>query len=308
MKRLLIRSEGRGVYQENIVNNFMIVNEDKLGYTQTDFFYGTCRDYFLTKAHDYLFSENVPYITCALVMPSPITQVVFNTFKKKWNWMFDVFHIENEELKYESDVKDYDDFDSRPISTMIFKITKNDYKVPALFWLFTQDMRKTFTGYSKIDENDPVRTSPEYVSLTASLQSGYVTDPSSKFTLYQDHVTGRLSSDTKGIKYTPDISNLHTYFLGIHSPMGLITTVKRLNDQVASVVLNFPNNLTRPAERAGILRPLESYKNVLDGLYSLYPYKTIYIEGERLFRKLEKSYEIYNKLQQVVNHIYKLEK
>lgn len=179
-----------------IVNSYMIVEVvDDVIHLITPHI-TTCRDTFLHNVDKLLRSGVKPSLTIALFVQK---RVNYNT-----SYLADNFpRFYQKTFRTQPDVGIVCIGDTE-LGVLLFPITPETYCNPASFWLLTQYIRYTITGFSKVIPSAPEYHSSNYNSIANTLHSSVIP-----------------ALVTQPIL----IGGTYDYFFNLHSPLGLVTTV-----------------------------------------------------------------------------------
>jgi len=197
--------------------------------------FGRCRDGFLLTVHN-SFADGADTVGCALFFEErhgKNLKEVLNLKNNYYLWqktkMLSPTTLKSpakfqitREFPFEIKIEDVNINDITTTPALIFSISRNDYLDPALFWLITEEIRKTLTGYSKVSGSYEVEYKEvAYTNLVSMLKSSsWYVPASSKGRIYH-------RSD---------------YLLSYHSPLNYIIQLRALQKNVFN--LNFKNNKT----------------------------------------------------------------
>lgn len=162
-----------------------------------------CRDSFLHHVYEKFSGGAADSITIGLVLPYTSIEEATPVLRAAI-FDFDLTGVVN----LSCNVIDYGTLGGkvpRLFRTLLFSVTKNQYKNPAAFWLATEHVRKTVCRYTKVPEDGRYALVTDYSYICTQLRN--------KSTVVGSGVFPNLSMET---------------FFKIHSPLGLCYYINSL--------------------------------------------------------------------------------
>ncbi len=153
----------------------------------------------------------------------------------------------------------FTDTEVRPV--LLFTVTAKQYTHPLSFWAFTDKVRHTLTGYSKINYNDSTHQSAKYFALLNTVES---------YSAYKSHNT-----------WPPKVPYTEEQFTLCSSPATCIYAFSQIEDIMLSLYSGIHKSFFPTLSGPGNPHPYEGIQRVLakfiydtaNNFFSFYPFE-----------------------------------